>query len=354
METRMKPALGVASLLASLLAVSLPSLAPAQTAKPSLTGRWVVAADFYGTPRYYRLELDQEADKLTGKFGGDLLEGTLSSNSVHFLAKDEQGNTTEATATLKDRTLSGTLVSVNVDEKEHPLTLAFTATLAPPRPTAPPRRHEFTPTVFYRQFSPLYKPVLTVNPGDTIHTTTVDAGGDDEHHIKRVAGGNPQTGPFYIQSAVPGDTLVVHINRLRLNRDTAGSDDGMVQSALNSDLAAKMKDTGQSITWHLALANGTASPQQPTPKPASKPTPGTPSGTPPNQSTQPTVNHLAHYSIPLHPMLGCIATAPSISQAPPPTGDSGSYGGNMDFNEIAEGATIYRRFPHPGALLYLG
>src|ERR1700681_1234100 len=101
METRMKPALGVASLLASILAVSLPSLAPAQTAKPSLSGRWVVAADFYGTPRYYRLELDQEADKLTGKFGGDLLEGTLSSNSVHFLAKDEQGKTTEATAPLK-------------------------------------------------------------------------------------------------------------------------------------------------------------------------------------------------------------------------------------------------------------
>jgi amidase len=354
----MKPAL----VLASLLALAPPSLAPAQTPKSSLTGRWVVAADFFGTPRYYRLEFDQQGAerssgqeaKLTGKFGGDPLEGTLSSSAVHFLAKDEQGNTTEATATLKDGALSGTLVSVNVDEKAYPLTYSFTATLAPPRPTAPPQRHEFTPTVFYRQFSPLYKPVLTVNPGDTIHTTTVDAGGDDERHIKRVAGGNPQTGPFYIQSAMPGDTLVVHINRLRLNRDTAGSDDGMVQSALNSDLAAKMKDTGQSITWHLDLANGTASPQQPTPKPASKPTAGNPSGTPSNQSTQPTVNHLAHYSIPLHPMLGCIATAPNISQAPPPTGDSGYYGGNMDFNEIAEGATIYLPVLNPGALLYLG
>ena len=42
-----------------------------------------------------------------------------------------------------------------------------------------PQRHDFTPTVFYRQFSAVNKPVLTVAPGDTIHTTTVDAGGTD-------------------------------------------------------------------------------------------------------------------------------------------------------------------------------
>jgi acetamidase/formamidase len=41
---------------------------------------------------------------------------------------------------------------------------------------------------------------------------------------------------------------------------------------------------------------------------------------------------LKHYSVPLRPMLGCIATAPPPVQAPPGTGDSGGYGGNMDFN----------------------
>jgi amidase len=53
-------------------------------------------------------------------------------------------------------------------------------------------------------------------------------------------------------------------------------------------------------------------------------------------------------------MLGCIATAPGPAQAPPGTGDSGSYGGNMDFNEITDGATIYLPVSNPGALLYLG
>jgi acetamidase/formamidase len=53
-------------------------------------------------------------------------------------------------------------------------------------------------------------------------------------------------------------------------------------------------------------------------------------------------------------MLGCIATAVGPVQAPPPTGDSGGWGGNMDFNEIGEGATVYLPVANPGALLYVG
>jgi acetamidase/formamidase len=128
---------------------------------------------------------------------------------------------------------------------------------------------------------------------------------------------------------MPGDTLVVHINRLRLNRNSAGSDDGIVQSALNSELAVKTRDNGKTITWQLDLANGFASPKSPS-------------------------ANLANYKIPLRPMLGCIATAPGPGGAPPPTGDSGNWGGNMDFNEIVEGATIYLPVSNPGALLYLG
>ncbi len=75
------------------------------------------------------------------------------------------------------------------------------------------------------------KPVLTVKPGDTIHTTTVDAGGTDAQGQRRVMGGNPETGPFYIEGAMPGDTLVVHIVRLKLNRDWAMSDDDVVSRA---------------------------------------------------------------------------------------------------------------------------
>jgi amidase len=120
--------------------------------------------------------------------------------------------------------MSGTIVVLDADDKEHPTTHRFTATLVPPRGTAPPQRHDFTPSTFYRQFSAAIKPVLTVCPGDTIHTTTVDAFGTDEKGVARVLGGNPETGPFYVETAAPGDTLAVHITRLRLNRDWAISD----------------------------------------------------------------------------------------------------------------------------------
>jgi hypothetical protein len=39
---------------------------------------------------------------------------------------------------------------------------------------------------FYRQFSALNESVLRVAPEDTIHTTTVDAGGTDEKGVTRV------------------------------------------------------------------------------------------------------------------------------------------------------------------------
>jgi len=60
------------------------------------------------------------------------------------------------------------------------------------------------------------------------------------------------------------------------------------------------------------------------------------------------------FSVPLRPMLGCVAVAPGFGQAPAPTGDSGRFGGNMDFNEIVEGTTVYLPVGQPGALLYVG
>lgn len=122
---------------------------------------------------------------------------------------------------------------------------------------------------------------------------------------------------------------MVHILKLRLNRDYAISDDAIDESAMNSDLAVTMKDAGKTVRWHLDLTKGVAYPQDAGPD-------------------------MKSYSVPLRPMLGCIATAVGPAQAAPPTGDSGGYGGNMDFNEIGEGATIYLPVANPGALLYLG
>jgi len=301
----------------------------AQEKKEPLTGRWIVTADFRGTPLYFKLQLTQSGEKLTGDFDGDKLEGSVSGNSVKFLAKDEHGGSEEGKAQLSGILMTGTVVFIDGNNPGHPETHEFTATLVPPRPAGPPKNHEFVPTIFYRQFSPLNKPVLTINPGDSVHTKTVDAGGADEKGETRVLGGNPETGPFYVESAVPGDTLVVHIKRLRLNRDWAMSDDYLVDRAAGRDFAVKAKDDGKSLRWHLDVAKGVATPEKPS-------------------------EHLAHYTVPLRPMLGCVATAPGPASAPPGTGDSGRYGGNMDFNEIIEGATVYLPVNTPGAMLYLG
>lgn len=314
------------------LTAGLSVVAAQQTAAGAsggLTGRWAVKADFYGTPLYFQMELKDEGGKLTGKFWGDKLEGTVKGNAVHFVATDEQGGKAECTATIKDGVISGTIVHKGADDPEHPDTHSFTATMSPARRAGAPQRHEFTPTKFYRQFSALNEPVLRVAPGDTIHTTTLDAGGTDEKGVTRVLGGNPETGPFFVEGAEPGDTLVVHLTRLRLNRDWAGSDDFIVPRGVDTDWAVKLKDAGKNVRWHLDTARGVATVEKPT-------------------------EHLKNYSVPLRPMLGCVATAPPPAAAAPGTGDSGGYGGNMDFNEVIEGATVYLPVRAPGAMLYLG
>ena len=52
-------------------------------------------------------------------------------------------------------------------------------------------------------------------------------------------------------------------------------------------------------------------------------------------------------------MLGCIGVAPAGDFAPT-SGPSGSYGGNLDYNKIGEGATVYLPVYHPGGLLFVG
>jgi hypothetical protein len=65
------------------LLLLIPALLLAQL--PGVTGKWFVTADLYGTPINFSMELTQQGDKFTGKFGGDKLEGTLTGNSIHFL-----------------------------------------------------------------------------------------------------------------------------------------------------------------------------------------------------------------------------------------------------------------------------
>jgi amidase len=303
--------------------------ATAADADGPLVGRWLVTSDLHGTPIYGRLDIEQQGQNISGKFFGDKFDGSVDGNAIHFIAKDDSGGTAKVEGTLKKGVLSATVVETDRADESHSDRYSFTAIPVRQEPRGVAAHHEFVPSVFYREFSASNKPVLSVAPGDSIHTTTVDAAGTDAAGMKRVLGGNPQTGPFYIRAALPGDTLVVHLTRLRLNRDYAVSDDAIVGRGTDSYLALKMKDGGKTVLWHLDIDQGLASLQKPGP-------------------------HMSAYTIPVRPMLGCIATAPAPSRGAPSTGDSGSFGGNMDFNEIVEGATVYLPVSVPGALLYLG
>jgi amidase len=304
----------------------------ASAANGPLTGKWQVTAMFYGTPTYAPLQLQQDGEKLTGNFHGEKLEGTVENSEggqkVHFVVKYSDGSSDDVNATVANGEMKGEALTSENGGTQHDR-IPFTAELVKPIVRGTPQTHEFVPTVFYRSWSPMNKPVLRVKPGDTIHTTTVDAGGTDENGQRRVMGGNPETGPFYIEGAQPGDTLVVHIVRLKLNRDWAISDDDVVSRATDGELTVRFKDAGKSVKWKLDRVNGTASVAEPG-------------------------EHMKNFSIPVRPMLGCVATAVGPPQAPPPTGDEGWYGGNMDFNEINEGATVYLPVSNPGALLYFG
>ena len=195
---------------------------------------------------------------------------------------------------------------------------------------ASPRTLDFEPKQFHRVFSSTIEPVLRIWPGDTVRTWTVDAGGVDAAGKSRVLGGNPQTGPFYVEGAMPGDVLAVHVKKLTLNRPSAISGNGLVDRAPTNDYAAEHKDDAfQPVVWELDLAKESARPAKASEK-------------------------LKNLEVPVKPMLGCIAVAPRFGGAAIQTGDSGRIGGNMDFNEIVEGATVYLPVGQPGALLYVG
>jgi hypothetical protein len=103
----------------------------------------------------------------------------------------------------------------------HGLPVTISAHRPLERPANASRMHDFAPQVFYRTFSGAIPPALRIFPGDTVRTQTVDAAGTGINSRQHTIGGNPQTGPFYIEGAMVGDTIAVHFNKIRLNRDTA-------------------------------------------------------------------------------------------------------------------------------------
>ena len=118
------------------------------------------------------------------------------------------------------------------------------------------------------------KPVQSAKPGDVLELWTEDAFGGKvrgpEDLVTKVIEFpfvNPQTGPFYIEGAEPGDTLAVHFVSIEPSRDWAASSSGRAEPVdiRYSSFSRRGHGVGcpliRSITHTVSMAASTATPQ---------------------------------------------------------------------------------------------
>jgi len=183
-----------------------------------------------------------------------------------------------------------------------------------------------------------HPPVLRIKPGDSVVTSTRDASNDvystgdktlfPKLDLSKV---NPQTGPFYIEGAEPGDTLVVHIDKIDFNRDWGWGGSIPYFGALAPEYKTMMITPPVSdrlFIWRIDRSRRVGILDLPNSK-------------------------IGRVEVPLRPFFGTIGTAPGgkecISSLVP-----GQHGANMDFNEVVEGVTMYFPVYEKGALFMLG
>lgn len=316
----MSPFRLAALILSASVSVLVVPLAAAET--------WIVRTDLWGNPAFSTLTLERSGRGVTGEIDGDRIEGRMTRDRMILNAADGQGRVSTFAVRLGGSELTGTADMPDTNDPAARASHAVTGWRVPDS-SGGPRTIEFIPSDYSNTWNPDRRPVLVVRPGDTIHTTTIDSGGVDAHGKTRALFGNPQTGPFFITGAQPGDTLAVHIRRLKLNRDWADSLDTVVGRALGTALVPEAGKLGKPVKWLLDRNAGRARPEQ-------------------------AEGALSGYSVPVKPMLGGLAVAPGFGMPAISTGDTGRFGGNMDFNEVVEGNTVYLPVQQPGALLYFG
>ena len=199
--------------------------------------------------------------------------------------------------------------------------------------------HRATATKFYNSFHNRHAVLQKIKPGDTVITRTIDASGHDENGKSVASPSNPLTGPFYIEGAAPGDAIAVTFQKVRMNRDwgwsayrlglyslSPNSIEGLYPARYKEDVP--IKGRSNIVPWDLDLKRNMVRLREPVSK--------------------------AHkLEFPAKPMLGCVGVA-AVGDFGPSSGISGPYGGNMDYNEAGEGATVVLPVFHPGALLFIG
>ena len=75
------------------------------------------------------------------------------------------------------------------------------------------------PATYYNSFHHRHAVLARIGAGDIISTRTIDASGRDENGKVVAESSNPETGPFYIEGAEPGDAIAVTFRKIAMNRN---------------------------------------------------------------------------------------------------------------------------------------
>jgi amidase len=178
------------------------------------------------------------------------------------------------------------------------------------------------------------QPVARLKPGDILETNTVDAFGNAIQKpgdtLSLVKGDNPLTGPFYIESAEPGDTLAVKILGLEVDSNQGVGAFAPGFGALNeTNYTPMLHPALPEKIWFYPIDHAN------------------------NTATFHALDSDFSVKIPLYPFFGCIGVAPAGGEARSSIVPA-EFGGNMDSPEASVGNTVYFPVNVPGALLYMG
>jgi acetamidase/formamidase len=181
------------------------------------------------------------------------------------------------------------------------------------------------------------KPVRSVAPGTILELWTEDAfagkvrGPDDL--VSKVIDFpfiNPQTGPFNVEGAEPGDTLALHFVSIEPTRDWAASTTiPLFGSLTQTHVTAGLQDPLPEVVWMYEV-----------------------------DRKQRTVTYRARKGdhtamLPLDPMHGTVGVAPASFEARSSLVPD-AHGGNMDTPEMRAGTTCYLGVNVAGALFSIG
>lgn len=177
-------------------------------------------------------------------------------------------------------------------------------------------------------------PVVRLKPGNILEANSLDCFGNAIHKPgdtqALVKGDNPLTGPFFIEGAEPGDTLVVRILDLQVDGNQGLGAFAPGFGALNAtNYTPMLHPPLPERIWFYPINHAD------------------------NTATFQALDSNYKVKIPLHPFLGCIGVAPANGEARSSIVPA-EFGGNMDAPEASVGNTLYLPVNVPGALFYFG